>query len=899
MIKKVCSLILAFCVICGSFTAWAFEDTDTEKEDIAAELISGFGIMNAESKTEFGADKLVKRGEFALYAARLFGNDIKAGSSGATGYFEDVDLSTPEGAAVNFLAANGIIPKSGREYNPNDEVTYAEAVRILLNGLGYADTAASSGGFPGGYIKAATDCDLNKGVSMLTNSVLTKADTAVLLYNALFVKPIIHTGYQSVEISDKTLMEKSWDVYSVKGIVTGFEGTVLGSTKKLPDNMVEIDGVVYNAGTTSIGDYVGYSIKAYYRDVDDIRTIVAFTQKQGENNVKTIDADDLEINGNKVSYYDNDSRKSVKVANSVSVIYNGRHFSGYSNLEELLDIDEGEVIFIANDSSNTANIIIVRECQHLLVERVDKKNRRLYLKNGSSSTDAKPYLSDVITLSEDDTDVYVYLDGKEIEFSDIQSDDAITMERTYDGTEAYLYVSREAVSGKITSVSDEYISINDADYKISKYSTNAYTSGNSGTYAITTDGKLLGLVSAAKAQDVNYAYVLDVYTDAGPDEAYVKLYTAGGEIKNYKCANNFMVNGQKKKFDQVQQAVLKSEIVTYRTDSEDNLIRINRPYDVSSKVTYVNETQFIKNWNKSSVRYINGIMGMSCITDNTVIFSMPRFDRDKESDYRILTLDDMENRVYADVTCYDVDRQGRAGAVLIVEDYSDSVSMSNNLFFVKKKLMGVQDDEEVCIIEGYEAGEEKTLTFTKDTDSVTYEDGWMNYVGNEDFDTGYNDLHEGDAIQYNLDNEGNVGAYRLVYNNFKTLYDPDGTRKDETELPESYYEDWSGTGSVTKQDFRDNLYIAFGDVQYRYMDYVLVLGLNKKDRLTYESGSNKIQIIDYYRPINLLNASVYKYNMNTCKLEIGDMEDVSKEDMVFVRSKNMGEINEIMVYVED
>lgn len=899
MIKRICSLVLAFCMFCGSLTALAYEDINTERQDIAAELISGFGIMAPESEENFGAEKLVKRGEFALYAARLLGNDIVAGAPGATGYFDDVDLSTLEGAAVNFLASNGIIPKTGREYNPNDEVTYAEAVRILLNGLGYADTAASNGGYPGGYIKAATDCDLNKNVSMLTNSVLTKADTAVLLYNALFVKPVLHTGYQSTEISDKTLMEKIWEVYSVNGIVTGFEGTVIGSGKKLPDNTAEIDGMSYNAGNTSIRDYVGYSVKAYYREQDDTRTIVAFTEKQDANSVKKINADDLEVDGNKVSYYDNGSRKSVKVSDTAAVIYNGRYFSNYNTFEDILNISEGDITFIANNSSSKANVVVVRDCKHMLVERIDKKSNRLYLKNGSPTNDTEPYLSDVITLSEEDTDLYVYMDDKEISFADILPDDAITMERTFDNSEAFLYVSRETVSGKITAVSDENIKIDDAEYKLSKYSTDVYTSGNSGTYAITTDGKLLGLVSAAKTQGNKYAYVLNVYIEKGPDEAYVKLFTSDGETKTFKCANNFQVNGQKKEFDQVSNSVVKSELVTYRTDSEGNLTRINRPYDVSSKMTYVNETEFIKNWNKSSVRYTNGIMGMSCITDNTLIFSMPRFDRGRDSDYRILTTDQLENRAYADVTCYDVDRQGRAGAVVIVEDYSDSVSMGSSLFFVKNKLIGIEDDEEICIIEGYQDGELKSLNFTEDTDSVTYEDGWMNYIGNEDFDTGYNDLHVGDAIQYNLDNEGNVGAYRLVYNNFKSLYDPDGTRKDETEFPDNYFEDWSGTGSVTKQDFHDDLYIAFGDVQYRYMDYILVLGLNKKDRLTYESGSNRIQIIDYYRPINLLDASVYKYNINTNKLELGDMEDVSKEDMVFVRSKNMGEINEIMVYVED
>ena len=112
----------------------------------------------------------------------------------------------------------------------------------------------------------------------------------------------------------------------------------------------------------------------------------------------------------------------------------------------------------------------------------------------------------------------------------------------------------------------------------------------------------------------------------------------------------------------------------------------------------------------------------------------------------------------------------------------------------------------------------------------------------------------------------------------------------------NFYEDWSQTGSVTKQDFYDDLYIAYGDVQMRYMDYMVVLGLNQRDRSLYESSSSPIQIIDYYRPMNLLNASIYVYDVKQKEVSVGDTEDVLKSDVVFVRSKNMGEKNEVMVY---
>lgn len=877
--------------------ALAYEDVESDKQNVAVELVTGLGIMEPDSDTNFGGSTLVKRGEMALYITRLMGYDVKQSSNGR-GYFEDVDTSTPEGAAVEFLASSGAIPKSGREYNPNDEATYVEAVRIILNCMGYGQVAKSCGGYPGGYLKTATDCELNKNVKMMTNSVMSKVDTAVLLYNAMFVYPMENLNNEYKK-SDKTFLETSLDLYEVNGVVSGYENTYIGADTELPQNSVEINGEIFDAGVSGIDGYVGYNVNAYYReDRDGSKTIVAFSEKKNANKVYTFAIDDIEVKDNKVTYDENSRRKTLKVSESAAVIYNGRYYSKYSSLEEALDIAEGEVTFIANNSTDKCNVIIVKEYNHLLVERVDKRGGRLYLKNGSANESADPYLPSVVTVASSDIDCTVYMDGKEISFNDLQPNDAVTMEKNMDGDEIKLYVSRNVVSGKITSVSNDKLKINGEKYDLSKYSTDVLTNGTEGNFAITTDGKFLGLVEVVHNGSNDYAYVLDVYCEEGPEKAYVELFTAQGQIETFECTGSLKVNGVKKTYSEIPNVISKSEIVTYKVKNDGTLSYINRPYDASTKLDYINETEFIKNWNKSSVRYTDGIMGMSFITEDTVIFSMPRFDRDKESDYQILKASDLENRTYSDVTCYDVDRQGRAGAVLIVEDITDKVSMGDSLFFVKEVNTACNEDDDIVYrVDGYQDGKEVTLDFTEDTDSVTYEDGWINYVGNEDFDTGYQNLNVGDALQYTLDNEGNVGAYRLVFNNAKTIINAEG--KVDYDNANNFFEDWSGTGSVTKQDFYDDLYIAFGDVQLRYMDYMVVLGLDENDRLSYESSTNPIRIIDYYRPINLLNAPVYLYYVNSDELELGDMEDVLKSDVVFVRSKKMGEKNEIMVYVEE
>ncbi|MGN1116681.1 MAG: hypothetical protein ACI4TH_08935, partial [Candidatus Ornithomonoglobus sp.] len=867
----------------------------------------GLNIMSPDSNEEFGSSTIVKRGEFALYAARLMNYNIVPNKTGAKGYFDDVDISTEEGAAIQMLAEMGVISIAD-EFNPNEGITYVAAIKILLCCAGYETAANQNGGYPNGYVKLAAENELSKNLSKANDAALTKTETATLLYNTLFIYPM-ELNNRDYTKGSETILEKIYDAYEVTGVVTGYGDASL-LNKSMGDTQVSIDSTVYESITPDIKNYIGYKVKAYYTDVrGDGAKIIAFTEQSNQNTVTSFDIDDYdEVSGSNIKYYPNGgtTTKSVKFSNTVTVLYNDRYktTANSNDLKTLLNsVVDGDVTLIANDGTSTANVIIINEYKHLLIERIDTRNYRLYTQNGTKENG----LGECITTDPDDIDVSVYMGDTEVSFNDIQINDAVTMKESLDGENVSLYISRNVVTGTIGTISDDEVIIDGVTYDISKYVDREYTSGTSGTFALTTDGKFLGIVAVGSSGSLrDYAYVLNVYSDNGPEIATLKLYTVGGEVVKYDCASNVSINKVKKNYLQVEQTVSIGELITYTLNSKGEIATINRPYDASSRYIYtdedgslkyyVNDTDFVKNWNKTSVKYTDGIMGLTFITDNTIIFAMPRFDEGDESDYRILTKTDLENRTYSDVTCYDIDRQGRAGAIVIVEDKSDSVSMSGPLFFISKIYDAVNDEgEEVRRIEGFSSGEEVTIDMDSDTESVTYEDGWMNYSGNETFDTGYTDLHVGDAIQYIKDNSGMVSAYRLVFNNRATAFDKKGKYIEDNE--DQYFEDWSQTGSVTKLDFSDNLYIAYGDVQQRFSDYMIILGLPTEDRLRYTSSSSPVSLMDYCRPVNLSsNAYIYVYNVKKDEIEIGDIEDVQKSDVCFVRSKKMGELNEIMVY---
>ncbi len=906
MKKRILGIFLALSMVLSTFTAFAYDDVVTTLEKTSVSLVEGLGIMSAKDGESFGSMEYMTRGDFALAVAKMLNYDVTEGKMGNSA-FSDVDISTEQGCAVNLLADTGIIPTDSNKFEPTANIQYADAARMLLNSLGYEYEINMNGGYPGGVMKVAAQLKLSQGASSLgTNTVLTKRDAAIVIYNTL-MSPVVNmtmdNGQSQYGQSDVTLLEDIWDVYEMTGVISGVGSMSLDGVA-LSDTQVSISGEVMETTLTTAADYFGYEVKAYYMDNDGDRTLVAIVPRSTSNTVTTIDIDDLVVSGNSVRYYTDDGKsKTQSVASDVQVLKNGRIYTDYSNFEDLFNFPEGNVTFIANDGSKRANVILINDVKHFFVERVDKKNTTLYLSNSSESEDSVPYLPSFYELDFDTQDITILKDGVEVGFDSIEANNVLTVTETPSQNDSSviedikIVISTEIVEGTIESITaNKEMRISGKEYDISAYSTVTFNSGDNGSFAVTSDGKIMGIVSTS-GSSLKYAYVIYSSFDENEARGYVKLFTQDGEYKVFSTDEKVVVNGKKYMYNEFTSVIKAGEFITFRVNGDGYISNMNRPYDASSRPDHVSVTSFEKNWSKSSVRYVGGILGRSIVSDDTTIFYIPRYESDNPADYKLLSKDDLESRIYSDVSCYDVDRNGRIGALIIKEDVEDSVSESNSMFIVSEVNHSVNNDgDPVISVDGYEKGEAKTLIFDEDSRSITYEDGWMNKPGNEDFDEGYESLRPGDAFQYSIASGNTVAAYRKIYNNEKTIYNGgDLTYTDK----KYFFERWSKTGSVTKIDFYDDLYIGFGNVEMRYNDYMVLCALNEEERNGYANAL--INMIDYYRPINLNQEEtyIYTYNVSTDEVEIGSMDDISKNDIVFVRSKDMGELNEVIVYISD
>jgi S-layer family protein len=176
--KRIFSLVLVFAMVLGSFGT-VFAATDVATEDLkkvpkdvvgteyekAVSRLVAFDVLNGYKDGTYKPEQDVTRAEFAkiLVEALGIGNAAKAAVGKVT--FPDVTASHWASGYVNVASGQGLIEGfPNGEFKPNDQVTYAEALTMLVRALGYQDSFLK-GVWPGSHIAKAAEAGITSGVS--------------------------------------------------------------------------------------------------------------------------------------------------------------------------------------------------------------------------------------------------------------------------------------------------------------------------------------------------------------------------------------------------------------------------------------------------------------------------------------------------------------------------------------------------------------------------------------------------------------------------------------------------------------------------------------------------------------------------------------------------------------
>ena len=193
--KKLVTLVLALVLsvsLGASALAASFPDVTDAATARNAEVLRLMGVMQGDKTGAFKPEASLTRAQFCKMSVVLMGKREEAGRYAARTIFPDVRASHWAAAYVNFAAASEskfIHGMPDGTFGPNREITFGQAVTILLRLLGYTDADAGAV-WPDGYLALAESTGLSAGLSLSGSSVISRRQAAQLFVSALNTRTI-------------------------------------------------------------------------------------------------------------------------------------------------------------------------------------------------------------------------------------------------------------------------------------------------------------------------------------------------------------------------------------------------------------------------------------------------------------------------------------------------------------------------------------------------------------------------------------------------------------------------------------------------------------------------------------------------------------------------------------
>ena len=586
-LKKVISSVAALTMVASSVAAFAVDFPDVESTASYAQAVqelSALDVISGYDDGTFGPDKLVTRAEITKMIVDALAERSSAEASTESTKFADVSADHWAKGYINQGVANGFIAgMSDTEFDPDANVTYVQAQKMLVSAIGYETYAQAQGGWPTGYKTYAASLDITKGISGITDSTeLTRAQVAQMIDNAMDAPLCVIASWKTewngsktpnLEVRDgkegrayETLFTEKHDAYKVYGRVTETSKTGSVDTDKVTfqvekadnfdDEEVKADSPVsedmYIGDSKAVNYLRTYSQALIQKNDDDEFTILSIAAAAANKSV-TVASEDFDENKStdEALYFfpagttKGSTKYQLDTTNGVTIYINGVESSkSIAELRDYLDKNETASVTLQKEtetgSTSTSakyNTIMVSSYVTAIVDEViDKTNETsVNFDTYSSGIQAK------MTVNKDD-DNYTYsfkLDGKDIEAKDLQQNDVLNI--SYDTTGSFkdssfydVIVTRNVVDGvKCTSINDskgEY-TIGGTKYKAAEgMDIDVETSTE---YSLYLDH--FGRIAKADENSVskNYGVLKNIYKKAGGDYM-AQIITKKGTEEEYK-----------------------------------------------------------------------------------------------------------------------------------------------------------------------------------------------------------------------------------------------------------------------------------------------------------------------------------------------------------------------------
>lgn len=747
----------------------AFSDIEDNPYKYSIYTLLDLGIIDGFNDGTYKPKIGITRGDFAQILFRILGN---AEYTALEQLFSDVGKNDAAFNAVSYLKERNIVSMpEDKRFEPHNFIKTIDAAVMVVRALGYEEMAKVRGGYPTGYLTIATEEGILRGLDI--DEYLCRDTMAGLIENMLNADCIDIRGEI---VSETVYYEKTAGILEItRGIKKG-KGTVTQNSStglKIPetslkDGQVAIDGKTYLVGETPAELLLGYEVNFFYNEDEEsnVRNLICIRPRNGlDVNVydTAVDIDCMYIDENKLSYSKNGGgEKTVRFDDSTQFIYNGVAID--APLSQLTGGGElrGKITHIRNSDND---VVVIEQYRNIVVQSVD-----------TSNSIVKDELSgESFNFNADDGKVIIIKDEKRTSMRLISIGTILTVYASKNASgKKYIkaVIEENSVSGKVTRVQDNTVTINDKDYMISLQCKDTISLGMTGRFMLNSFDEIVSYTfTPSEGTQVGILLAYGTKENGLADSVKIKVFDKTGKKQILTCRRPVILDGVSRKT--VAEVVNGKGLYKGLKDILMNtLVRytVNADGEVSVLDTYAKGNE---NTNDTLTRLSAGVENVNFVTTNSMIVKSDgkgAYPYENPPEFFIFwTTNDEETLEYQpkfpiggdikidelfDADMYTLDADNPYVQYVIWQNRSSHINWKNPMVFED---IGQSIDAEGnmaynMILKGASGINEFTVT-TEEYNTNTSLKAIMDVI------------EQGDSVRFKVDNLGNVKAGQVLFFN--------------------------------------------------------------------------------------------------------------------------------------
>ncbi len=176
-------IMLTFCLV---LALQSFAYADSSVEDIASKNLVNLKIMQGYEDGSLRLQNKIKRSEFVTLIVKMLGYDQNTDLDTMELEFKDVSNKSWYTKYIKAAVHHKLVlGNSKNKFNPESNITYSEALTVLIRSLGYEDTLI--GKWPDNILAKSTELGLDKDLSLERNQQITRGEMAIIINNSLLI----------------------------------------------------------------------------------------------------------------------------------------------------------------------------------------------------------------------------------------------------------------------------------------------------------------------------------------------------------------------------------------------------------------------------------------------------------------------------------------------------------------------------------------------------------------------------------------------------------------------------------------------------------------------------------------------------------------------------------------